>query len=164
MNKNILMILSIFVVALFLTGCSQQTASPNTNVNTNPTPSPTTPSANNVASTPTPTPSTTTSTSADVTPKVPETIKDITIEAHSFGFTQTGPAINKGDKVRITFTVTDGRHSLLMPGYNIEFQPLTAGQTESAIFVADKSGTFEYHCNNPCGAGHADMVGNLVVN
>jgi|WetSurMetagenome_2_1015567.scaffolds.fasta_scaffold850880_1 cytochrome c oxidase subunit II len=165
MNKNVLMILSLFVIAIFLTGCSTKsqnlgiiTSTATQDTNKNPavltqTVSDTTPTSNGAVA----------STSGSVTP-ASETIKDITIEATNFDFIQTGPAINKGDKVRITFTVTEGRHSLIMSGYNIEFQPLTAGQTESQTFVADKSGTFDYRCNNYCGAGHMDMVGKFVVN
>jgi len=146
MNKNILTIFILLALTSFLIGCSAN---------------PTTPSA---ANTNTPSNSVTASTSGTVIAPASDTIKDITIEAYSFGFKQTGPQINKGDKVRITFTVTDGKHSFILPAYNIEFTPMGPGQTQSATFIANKSGTFEYHCNNPCGPGHADMVGNLVVN
>jgi len=155
MNKNFLIILSVFVIVIFLTGCSPQVATPTTQTNTNTAVD----TSSNTASNPTTIP-----TSGTVIAPASDNVKEIDIEASSFDFVQTGPQINKGDKVRITFTVTSGMHSLLMPGYNVEFTRMGPGQTQSTTFIADKSGTFEYHCNNPCGSGHADMVGQLVVN
>ena len=163
MNNKILMVLCVFVVVLFLTGCSQQAASSGTQTNTN---------SNSVSASNTDintnnnvnTNSAVNTSSTFTTSSTTGAVKDITIEASNFEFIQTGPQINKGDKVRLTFTVTSGTHSLVLSGYNIEFTPMGPGGTQSAIFVADKSGTFEYHCNNFCGSGHRDMVGKLVVN
>jgi cytochrome c oxidase subunit II len=162
--NNILMILSIFVIALFLTGCSQNAPTGVTPVKGGTESVNNQPAATGSNTVPDATGSSPVGSNTSVIGATPDTIKDITIEASSFEFIQTGPQINKGDKVRITFTVTSGTHSLILSGYNIEFTPMGPGGTQSATFVADKSGTFEYHCNNPCGPGHADMVGKLVVN
>jgi cytochrome c oxidase subunit 2 len=151
MNKNILALFSLIVITLFLVGCSSTLkdngAITSTSVQDN--------NKNSVDGQ--------TATGSDTNP-ASNAIKEINIEATNFDFIQTGPQINKGDKVRITFTVTEGTHSLVLSGYNIEFTPMGPGKTESQTFVADKSGTFDYRCNNYCGAGHMDMIGKLVVN
>ena len=90
-------------------------------------------------------------------------VKVINVEAYSFGFNVTGPQINKGDKVKIIVTSTSGTHGFAMPDFNIDISPISPGETKSAEFIADKSGTFTYFCNVPCGPGHRSMTGTITI-
>ncbi|PIN74862.1 cytochrome C oxidase subunit II [Candidatus Woesearchaeota archaeon CG10_big_fil_rev_8_21_14_0_10_37_12] len=90
-------------------------------------------------------------------------IKELTIDAHNWAFTQENVVINKGDTVRIKVTSSEGIHGLKLPEFDIETGPISPGQEETVEFVADKTGTFEYKCNVPCGPGHREMKGKITV-
>jgi len=93
------------------------------------------------------------------------TVKELKIEAYKFGFRiMNDVQINKGDTVRLSVTSTDGIHGFAMPDFNVDISPIGLGETKTAEFVADKSGTFTYFCNVPCGPGHSSMRGALIVN
>lgn len=89
--------------------------------------------------------------------------KEFVIKATKFAFTPSAIKVNKGDRVRLTLQNVDGTHGLSIPEYGVNLQP-AAGQSQTADFVADKAGTFNFACTVYCGSGHLDMAGNLVVN
>ncbi len=101
---------------------------------------------------------------ADVRASPIDTVKDITIEAFNFGFTQSDVTINKGDIVRITFRSTEGMHGISIPDLDIDSGALGPGEEKVIEFVADTAGSFDYRCNVPCGSGHRGMKGTIVVN
>lgn len=152
MNKGILLFLLLMVSAVFIVGCAQKTIGDNS---TAPTGNSNAISPQDLPAAPPPVPSS----AKNPANTAPSSVKDLNIEAYSFGFDQTGSAINKGDTVKLTFSVRDGQHSFLLPAYNIEFSAMPAGSVQTATFIAGKSGTFEYSCNE-----HPDMIGKLVVN
>ncbi len=90
-------------------------------------------------------------------------IVDMTIAAYNYGFTQSEAAINKGDTVRIKFTSTGGRHGISIPEFGVSSGPASEGEEKIIVFVADKSGNFEYFCNVPRGPGHSTMRGTIVI-
>ena len=175
MKTNWIFAITVVMLAVFIVGCSTKSAPPsNTNAqnvavdnnpsvtqNQNPTSVPSSSSSNttasdntssNVAAQTTPTPST-------------GTVKELKIEAYNFGFNVVSNVqINKGDTVKLTVTSTQGTHGFSLPDFNVDISPIGPGDSQSATFVADKSGSFEYRCNVPCGPGHRDMTGTLVVN
>ena len=57
-----------------------------------------------------------------------------------------------------------GTHGLSMPDFNLVMGPVSPGEQQTAYFVADKSGTFDYFCNVPCGPGHSSMRSTLTIN
>jgi len=92
------------------------------------------------------------------------TTKELHIEAYNFGFKVLNDVqINKGDTVKIILTSKEGIHGLSLPEFNVEMGPINPGETKTAEFIADKSGTFDYFCNVPCGPGHRDMKSTLTV-
>jgi len=72
--------------------------------------------------------------------------------------------VQKGDKVRIVLNNTDEDmdHGFALDAYGIN-QVVKAGQTITIEFVADKPGVFEFICTVPCGPGHSEMTGQLIV-
>ncbi|TAL58269.1 MAG: hypothetical protein EPN86_00455 [Nanoarchaeota archaeon] len=90
-------------------------------------------------------------------------VKEVHIEASNFQFTVTGPEIKKGDRVKLILTSAQGTHGFAMPAFNIDVGPISPGDTKTAEFVADQSGSFDYFCNVPCGSGHQSMKGILAV-
>ena len=91
-------------------------------------------------------------------------VKKLVIEAYDFGFKQSDVIINEGDRVRLTFKSTSGRHGLGITGLGIDSGVVEEGGETIIEFVADKAGTYSYRCNVPCGSGHKAMKGNLTIN
>ncbi len=71
--------------------------------------------------------------------------------------------VQKGDTVKIVLNNTDTMdHGFALDAFNIN-QPVTAGRTITFQFVASQVGIFDFYCTMPCGAGHSQMRGQLVV-
>lgn len=83
-------------------------------------------------------------------------VKEFTIKAFRYGYDPNTITINKGDKVKITIDNTDAPHGIQISAFGVQ-------GVDSIEFTADKSGEFEWHCYIPCGPGHAEMTGKLIV-
>ncbi len=70
----------------------------------------------------------------------------------------------KGDTVKIVLNNTDlgMDHGFAIDAYGIS-QVVKAGQTITIEFLADKPGVFTFYCTIPCGPGHSEMTGQLIV-
>jgi len=84
------------------------------------------------------------------------------IEGQPFFFSVKEIKVKKGEIVRIEFTSKVGTHDFVLDEFNVRTKQLSAGQSDSVEFVADKTGTFEYYCSV---ANHRQMgmVGKLIV-
>lgn len=89
-------------------------------------------------------------------------VKEFTITAKSWEFSPGTITVNKGDKVRLKITSTDVTHSFLLTDYSVNTK-LEPGQTQIVEFTADKVGSFSFRCGVPCGSGHKEMTGTLIV-
>jgi cytochrome c oxidase subunit II len=89
-------------------------------------------------------------------------IVEITMTAKQFEFSPSTITVNKGDTVKITLTTLDVAHGFGIPEFNVN-ERVEPGTPIIIQFVADKSGTFEYRCTVPCGGGHMQMTGQLIV-
>ena len=85
-------------------------------------------------------------------------VVDIKVMAKDFEYDKKEIHVKKGDKVRITLQSDDGGHGFALPAFNVNIQG-----NKSAEFIANKTGTFEYHCSIVCGTGHSKMTGKLIV-
>ncbi|AZU62458.1 cupredoxin domain-containing protein [Neobacillus mesonae] len=85
-------------------------------------------------------------------------VVDIKVMAKDFEYDKKVIHVKKGDKVRITLQSDDGGHGFALPAFNVNIQG-----NKSAEFIADKTGTFEYHCSIVCGTGHSKMTGKFIV-
>lgn len=89
-------------------------------------------------------------------------VKEIEIKASNWKFTPELIEVNLGDKVELHLESTEGTHGFIIPAFGIS-ERLEPGKDVHAEFVADKAGTFNFYCNVPCGAGHSNMNGIIVV-
>lgn len=89
-------------------------------------------------------------------------VKEFTVNGSNFAFNPKIITVNKGDTIKINFKDDEGSHNLVIKGYNVLTNVVGEGGTDSATFVADKSGSFEYYCSVD---SHRDlgMTGTLVV-
>lgn len=90
-------------------------------------------------------------------------VKELTLTASEFKYSQTEIRVKKGDTVKIVLT-NDGQmpHDWKVDELNAKTKIINGGQTDTVQFTADKAGTFEYYCSV---GQHRQlgMVGKLVV-
>jgi heme/copper-type cytochrome/quinol oxidase subunit 2 len=86
----------------------------------------------------------------------------IRVEASQFAYAPAVIRVNPGDTVTLEVFSTDVVHGLYIDGYGVS---VTAdpGQTARLTFVANRTGSFRIRCNQPCGALHPFMIGELKV-
>lgn len=89
-------------------------------------------------------------------------VKTFTVTGKSFSFSVSQITVNKGDTVKIIFQNTEGNHDWVVDEFNAHTKVISAGQSDTIQFIADKTGTFQYYCS--VGAHRQlGMVGNLIV-
>lgn len=88
--------------------------------------------------------------------------KEFIITAKQWSFSPSVIKVKKGDKVVLKLTSADVAHGMFIPdfGINAVIKPKEITVVE---FVADKTGTFKFSCNIPCGVGHIGMTGTIIV-
>jgi cytochrome c oxidase subunit II len=86
----------------------------------------------------------------------------VTVNVTSWAFSPSTISVKKGEKVQLRLVGGDGIHSFAVPGLgmNVRVEP---GQTVTVDLPTTTAGTFEFHCAIPCGSGHRDMKGSLVI-
>ncbi len=84
------------------------------------------------------------------------------IDARRFQYSPAVLHVNPGDRVTIVLSTADVMHGLSIDGYGLETmtQP---GRPATLTFIADRAGTFRFHCTVVCGNMHPFMTGKLVV-
>ena len=81
-----------------------------------------------------------------------DNVKEVTLTGENFKFVINGKDnsdinVKQGEKVKITFKVTDGFHDWVVDEFNAKTTKVKAGETTTVEFTADKKGTFEYYCS-----------------
>ena len=89
-------------------------------------------------------------------------VKEINVEASQWSFNPPTIRVKKGDKIKLVVASKDVSHGFSIPEFNIDLK-LKKGETSTAEFTADKTGTFRFYCSVYCGSGHSDMEGTLIV-
>jgi heme/copper-type cytochrome/quinol oxidase subunit 2 len=84
------------------------------------------------------------------------------IEASRFEYSPAILSVNPGDHVTIELVATDVVHGLSIDGYNLE-TTADPGKTARLTFVANREGSFRFHCTTTCGNLHPFMIGKLEV-
>ncbi len=87
-----------------------------------------------------------------------EASNDVKIIASDWEFDKQEYKVKAGEEVKITLQNAKGKHGIAIK--NTDYK-LEDKQTVTAKF--DEPGTYEIFCNIPCGAGHAKMKANLIV-
>ena len=86
----------------------------------------------------------------------------IRMTSESWKFTPNAVTLKKGEDVTFQISGLSGTHGFSVPGLGIN-APVIAGQTVTVKVPTEKAGTFPFLCSIPCGAGHADMRGQIVI-
>ena len=96
---------------------------------------------------------------AKASPPVNRTIR---IDASRFEYDPAVVKVNPGDRVTIELVATDVVHGLSIDGYDLE-TTADPGQIARLSFLADRQGSFRFHCTVTCGNLHPFMTGKLEV-
>jgi len=91
-----------------------------------------------------------------------DNVKEINLIAKQWEWSPSTITVNQGDTVRLIVTSTDVDHGIIIPGYKID-ETIPVGETITVEFIADKAGQFPFSCSVPCGTGHGQMTGTLIV-
>jgi cytochrome c oxidase subunit 2 len=70
--------------------------------------------------------------------------------------------VGKGENVKLVITSSDVTHGIAIPDLGVN-QTLPVGTEVEVIFQASDPGTYWFYCSVPCGVGHTDMVGQIIV-
>lgn len=88
--------------------------------------------------------------------------KEFVVTAKQWSFSPSVIKVKKGDTVVLKMISVDVAHGVYIPDFGIN-ATIKPGETNIVEFVADKTGTFAFSCNIPCGVGHKAMTGTIVV-
>ena len=86
----------------------------------------------------------------------------IQITAQNWSFTPSVIKARKGEVVQLSITGAGGLHGFSVPSLGIN-ENLTPGQTITINLPTDRAGTFPLFCSIPCGSGHRDMTGQIII-
>lgn len=99
-------------------------------------------------------------------------INEITITAYYWRFDPSAIVVSENDTVRLTITSVNNMMpgmAYMFPNHGIEIEDyglnytLPVGEAVTIEFIANKSGTFHFHCSIYCCMEHEDMHGELIV-
>ena len=79
------------------------------------------------------------------------------VEASMFQFTPGRIQVNQGDRITLELISTDVVHGLSIDGYDFELIA-DPGQSQTATFIANKTGVFRFRCSIACGNMHPFMI------
>ena len=88
--------------------------------------------------------------------------REIKIVAQRFSYTPNEIILKNGEPVRLEFTSLDFVHGFNVPDLNIRAD-LPPGKVIIIHLTPQKAGTYDFICDNFCGAGHEDMGGKIIV-
>jgi cytochrome c oxidase subunit 2 len=86
----------------------------------------------------------------------------VQITAGKFAYEPSAIELKLGEPVVLELTSKDVLHGFNIPdlGLRTDVEP---GETARVRLVPQKTGTFEFHCDNFCGLDHEDMSATIIV-
>jgi len=89
-------------------------------------------------------------------------VRIIEMTAADWNFSPNAITSKKGEKVIVRLTGSTGIHSFGIKDLNVNVK-INPGEIMDIEIPTDTVGTFEFRCMVPCGPGHKEMTGTLVV-
>ena len=72
--------------------------------------------------------------------------------------------INPENNNRLIFVIDSGHHGIRIPRLGLETGNMETGDFVIWDLTESRGGEYTYYCNIPCGRGHKDMVGTILIN
>ncbi|OGJ70454.1 hypothetical protein A3H22_01820 [Candidatus Peribacteria bacterium RIFCSPLOWO2_12_FULL_55_15] len=101
-------------------------------------------------------------TTAPIVEQVAPQGRIIPVTAELWKFTPNVIQAKQGEEAVLQITGVSGTHGFSVPDLGIN-ATIIQGQTVSVTLPTDRPGTFDFRCSVPCGAGHKDMTGQIIV-
>lgn len=94
--------------------------------------------------------------------EVPAGIHVITMTVTDFAFSPSTIRVKKGENVVLRLTAVNGTHGFGATelGLNVRIEP---GETQDIVIPTGTAGTFAFKCSVPCGSGHREMTGTIII-
>ncbi|MEK6948749.1 MAG: cupredoxin domain-containing protein [Nanoarchaeota archaeon] len=89
-------------------------------------------------------------------------VKEFDMTARKWEFAPSTITVNEGDKVILNIKNEDVAHGFAIFEFDVN-ERLAPGETKKVEFTADKKGEYVFFCSVPCGTGHKNMKGKLIV-
>jgi cytochrome c oxidase subunit 2 len=86
----------------------------------------------------------------------------IRVVAQRFSYNPSEIVLKKGRAATLEFEALDFTHGFNVPDLGIRAD-LIEGQVTQVHLTPEKSGVYEFHCDNFCGADHEQMDGKIIV-
>jgi len=86
----------------------------------------------------------------------------ITMSVTDFAFAPNSITVKSGENVTLQLTGVEGVHGFAVPALGID-EAVGPGETIRVTIPTDQVGTFDFFCNIPCGEGHRDMKGSIII-
>lgn len=99
---------------------------------------------------------------APLSGEVVDGVRVVEVKARQFAFEPSTIVVRRGERVRLDVTSEDVAHGIGIAAFDID-RTLPPNQTQAIEFTADQLGYHDFRCSVYCGAGHADMRGELRV-
>jgi cytochrome c oxidase subunit 2 len=90
------------------------------------------------------------------------TVQKIEMKASRLQFTPNVVQVKAGVPVQLRVVSTDVIHGIAIPDLKIN-ERLDPGKEVVINFTPSRAGRYPFRCSVFCGAGHADMTGELIV-
>lgn len=98
----------------------------------------------------------------DAARAAPSGSRTITMTAELWKFTPNVIRVKQGEDVTLQITGVSGTHGFSVPGLGIS-ETVFQGKTASVKIPTSRAGTFDFSCSIPCGQGHGNMTGQIIV-
>jgi len=86
----------------------------------------------------------------------------IEVTAKNWDFIPDVITAKKGERVTIKLIGESGTHGFSVSQLGIS-ESISPGETKMIELPTDKAGIFNLQCSIPCGFGHGDMTGKIVI-
>jgi cytochrome c oxidase subunit 2 len=86
----------------------------------------------------------------------------VNVNVTSWAFTPNVITAKKGQLLTVHLVGVSGSHSFGSKDLGINV-PINEGETKDVVIPTDRAGTFEFRCMMPCGQGHRDMTGQIII-
>jgi heme/copper-type cytochrome/quinol oxidase subunit 2 len=80
----------------------------------------------------------------------------------NFQFSPSSIIVKKGESIIVRLKNISGEHSFYSEALNLDV-PVAEGQSVDITIPTQTAGTFDFRCGIPCGEGHREMTGQIVV-
>lgn len=88
--------------------------------------------------------------------------RTIMLKASNWEFAPNTITVQKGEKVSLNLMGVEGNHGIAIPGLDVNVS-MAEGEISLVELPTDTAGTYEFFCNVPCGPGHREMKGTIVI-